>query len=136
MKQPWQFSLASLLLTMLAASVACAVFPYPRTAFYTLLAVLCLTAVLARFGPTRARVFWFWFSVCGWSYVALGVSLLEAVEGTTFWHSTRAWLQKNSPAPYDWTPEHCLIFAYYHFAICVAFTGAALATFVRGRGGS
>jgi hypothetical protein len=136
MKRQWQFSLASLLLTMLAVAVACAVFPYPRTAFYTLLAFLCLAAVLARFGPTRARAFWFWFSLCGWSYVVLGVSLLEAVEGTTFWHSTRDWLQKKSPAPDDWTPEHYLIFAHSLFAICVALTGAALAIFVRGLCGS
>ena len=44
-----------------------------------------------RTNPPRA--FWFWFSLCGWSYVVLGVSLLEAVEGTTFWQSTRDWLQ-------------------------------------------
>ena len=115
MKRQWQFSLASLLLTMLAVAVACAVFPYPRTAFYTLLALLCLAAVLARFGPTRARAFWFWFSLCGWSYVVLGVSLLEAVEGTTFWHSTRDWLQKKSPGPDDWTPEHYLTFCAFPF---------------------
>jgi len=132
MKRQWQFSLASLLLTMLAVAVACAVFPYPRTAFYTLLAFLCLAAVLARFGPTRARAFWFWFSLCGWSYVVLGASLLEAVEATTFWRGTRDWLQEKSPARYDWTPEHYLIFAHSLFTICVALTGACLATFVRG----
>ena len=136
MKRQWQFSLASLMLTMLAVAVAFAVLPYPRTAFYTLLAFLCLAAVLTRFGPSRARAFWFWFSLCGWSYVVFGVSLLDAAERTTLWHSTRDWLQQQSPAPDHWTPEHYLIVAHSLFAICVALTGAILAVVVRGHGGS
>lgn len=132
MKRYWQFSLASLLLGMTAVAVACAVLPYPHTAFYTLCAALFLTALLARSGPIRARPFWFWFSLLGWSAIILGVPLLEAVERTAFWIAVRGWLEKQSPVPYPWTPDHYLVFGYSLFTICVALMGAILVVSVRG----
>ncbi len=132
MKQPWQFSLASLLLGMTAVAVACAVLPYPHAAFYTLCAAFFLAAILARSGPLRARPFWFWFSLLGWSAILLGGPLLEALERTTCWIAVRGWLEKQSPGPAAWTPDHYLVFGYSLVAICVALMGAILV--VSGRG--
>ncbi len=61
----------------------------------------------------------------------LAVSLLEGVEATAFWRSTRDWLQKNSPGTFNWTPDDYLMFAHFLFAVCVAFTGAILFPFLR-----
>lgn len=132
MTNHWQFSLATLLLSTSGIAVVCAVLPYPYAAFYALVAFFFLAAVLARFGPADARGFWFWFSLCGWIYVVLGASLLEAVETTAFWHWTRDWLLVNSPAPYNWTPEHYLILAHAFLAIGIALIGAILVPLLRG----
>jgi len=133
MKRRWQFSLASLLLCMSAVAVACAVVPHPYAAFYTLCAILCLAAVLARFGPTGTRAFWFWFSLWGWAWVLVGTPLLEVVDASAFWHSARDWLRNERPAPYNWTPEQYLVLAHSLVTIGLALLGAILVPWLRGR---
>src|SRR5688500_497569 len=76
----WRFSLGTFFLGVTGAAILCAVLPYPNVAFYSLLALFFLAAVVARFGPLNGRQFWFWFSLCGWAYILLGSFVLEAVE--------------------------------------------------------
>ena len=136
MKRQWQFSLASLLLTMLAVAVACAVFPYPRTAFYTLLALLCFAAVLARFGPTRHVRFGsgFRFVVGPTSYSEC--RCLKRWKGPRFGIRRVTGFRRKVLAQTIGLQSITSLFAHSLFAICVALTGAALAIFVRGHCGS
>lgn len=106
--------------------VAFAVLPYPFVAYYLLLTFFFGAAILSRFGPVEARSFWRWFAFSGWLYVLLGVSLIEAIESTTLWDTTRTWLQRNSPIRQNWNPEHYLIFVHSLIAIGVAISGAVL----------
>ena len=127
-----QFSLASLFIGTLSVAVICAALPYPHAMFYAVLAFFFFAAILARFGPTGARAFWFWFSLCGWIYVVSGISLLDAVERAAWWGSIRDWLQNNSPVSYSWAPEHYLLFAHSICAMGVAFAGATVASLLTG----
>lgn len=102
---------------MTVVAVVVAVLPYPFVAFYVLLITLFGTAVLSRFGPARAQSFWRWFSACGWLYVFAGSSLIDTIESTLWWRTTRDWLEQNNPVGLMWSPEKYLMFAHSLIAI-------------------
>ncbi len=129
----WRFSLAALLLSVSGVAVACAVLPYPRAAFYSLLTFFFLTAIIARFGPPNAQRFWFWFALFGWGYIVLSMSILEVVESSSRWHHLSEWLVKHHLGPPHWTPEHYFLFAHFTLGACVAFVGGSSLSIITAR---
>ena len=132
-KSHWRFSLAALLLGVSGVAVVCVVLPYPYVAFYSLLTLFFLAAIVARFGPSYATRLWFWFSLWGWTYILLGSSLGELVESSAQWTYLREWLVEHKPVPLHWTPEHYFQLGHFTLAASVAFAGASLSTFIVAR---
>lgn len=124
----WRFSLATLFAAIFAAGVCCTVLPYPFVAFYSVITLLVLTSAAARNGPAEQRLFWFWFSLAGWTYILVGMALLEYWESTATWHSLRGWLEERQPGLAWWTPRHYLALAHGVLAMLVALTAGLIGT--------
>ena len=122
-----QFSISSLVLLTTLVAGLCAAFPNPKHASYVLIAFLVSTTVLARLGLKSERRYWTTFSLVGWVCFMFGFSCLDAVERTSAYDFLVSWLLQH---PRNWGPSEFLFFAHTLVAICGAFVGATLTTFV------
>ncbi len=119
-----QFSLAAVMLGTTCIAVAFAVLPRPFVAYYLLLTLFFVAAILFRIGPLESRPFWRWFAVCGWLYAFIGISLIEVFESTSLWFSIRSWLERKQPiALWNGLPKDYLIFAHSVIALSLALAG-------------
>ena len=127
MPSPSRFSLATLFCMVTGVAVVLGLAPRPMVGFYALLGFFFVATLLARFGPTPSRRFWFWFAICGWLYVLLSIPLLESVESSAGWALCRGWLEASGIGGEAWSPRHYLMVVHFITSAAIALIGAVLA---------